>query len=61
MANEKVCGIYCIENATNGKRYIGQSTNIYGRWRQHLSQLRRNKHGNEKLQRLSRSLVIVLT
>jgi group I intron endonuclease len=50
MAKEKICGIYCIENIVNSKKYIGQSTNIHARWRQHLSYLRRGKHCNEKLQ-----------
>ncbi len=30
-----VCGIYQISNTTNGKSYIGQSRNIYRRWREH--------------------------
>lgn len=30
-----VCGIYQIKNTVNGKSYIGQSRNIYRRWRQH--------------------------
>lgn len=30
--------------------YIGQSVNIEGRWSDHLSELRRNKHCNKKLQ-----------
>jgi hypothetical protein len=29
------CGIYQITNTVNGKSYIGQSRNIYQRWRQH--------------------------
>ena len=32
MAKEKICGIYCIENLVNHKKYIGQSVNIYTRW-----------------------------
>ena len=50
MAKEKICGIYCIENLINGKKYIGQSRDIYTRWRSHKSQLNLNKHSNEKLQ-----------
>lgn len=45
-----IIGIYCIENKSNGKVYIGQSIDIHRRWNGHLSELRRNKHKNEKLQ-----------
>jgi group I intron endonuclease len=34
------CGIYAIVNKVNGKRYVGKSINIEGRWGSHLSQLR---------------------
>lgn len=33
--NDVVSGIYCIENKLNGKKYIGLSSSIYGRWRDH--------------------------
>ena len=39
MAREKICGIYCIENKVNGKRYIGQSIDIYARWWKHKKSL----------------------
>lgn len=32
---EKICGIYKVENKINHKIYIGQSKDIYSRWRQH--------------------------
>lgn len=35
--NKDICGIYCIENNINGKKYIGQSEHIYARWNQHKS------------------------
>lgn len=51
MAREILCGIYCIENLIDGKKYIGQSKNIKRRFICHLSNLRKNKHGNIHLQR----------
>ncbi len=50
MAREIICGIYCIENIIDGKKYIGQSKNIYNRWYQHKLELNHNKHGNRYLQ-----------
>ncbi len=45
------CGIYCIENKVNGKKYIGQSINIEKRWETHKINLRTDKHVNNYLQR----------
>ena len=33
--SEKICGIYKITNLVNGKVYIGQSQDIYSRWKEH--------------------------
>lgn len=32
-------GIYCIKNTVNNKIYVGKSINIYGRIKQHITQL----------------------
>ena len=47
---DKICGIYEILNTVNGKRYIGQSVDIYDRWRTHKSALNKGKHTNSHLQ-----------
>jgi len=47
-----ISGIYKIVSKMNPERvYIGSSINIYFRWKKHLSDLRKNKHGSIKLQR----------
>jgi len=51
MYKNKICGIYCIRNIKNNKRYIGQSVNIRARWSQHKAHLNRNIHTNDYLQR----------
>ena len=47
---DKVCGVYCIENMINNKRYIGQSVDIYKRWKHHKNELNNGKHHNYHLQ-----------
>ena len=45
-----IVGIYCFKNLINGKRYVGQSIDIYQRYEQHIWRLdhkyfkRENKH-----------------
>ncbi len=46
-----MCGIYCIKNLINSKRYIGQSVDIYKRWSCHTSALNNGVHCNRHLQR----------
>lgn len=47
---DNVCGIYCIENVINNKKYIGQSKNIRRRFWVHIHTLRKNEHCNKHLQ-----------
>lgn len=44
------CGIYCIENIKNNKKYIGQSIKIESRWKKHINDLIKNKHHSFYLQ-----------
>ena len=44
------CGIYCLLNTNNGKRYVGLSTDLYTRIMKHRSLLKHNKHYNKHLQ-----------
>ena len=41
---EIICGIYCISNLINNKKYIGQSIDIYRRWAQEKKLKRLNEH-----------------
>jgi group I intron endonuclease len=51
----KVSGIYKIINKVNGKYYVGSSQNVYGncfgRWEEHLRDLKNNIHSNGHLQK----------
>lgn len=47
----KESGIYKIVNTVNAKQYIGSAVDFYGRWKTHLSSLRKNKHHSIVLQR----------
>lgn len=47
---KKTLGVYMILNSKNGKIYIGSSKDIYKRWQEHKSDLKKNKHHNKYLQ-----------
>lgn len=51
MQNELKSGIYCIENITNNKKYIGQSIHMTQRWSKHISELKNGHHDNDYLQK----------
>jgi len=48
--HEGVSGIYLILWGDFQKFYVGQSVNLFARYRQHISELRKGKHSNIKLQ-----------
>ena len=43
-------GIYLIKNIFNDKTYVGQSSDIHGRFRRHISALSSHEHANKYLQ-----------
>lgn len=47
---KKRCGIYCIENILDNRKYIGLSRDIDRRWCEHKSELNNNNHDNNYLQ-----------
>ena len=49
-AQNSNCGIYKITNLKNNKAYIGQSTDIKTRWKNHKIELKNNSHRNSHLQ-----------
>lgn len=46
----RICGIYCITNTANNKKYIGQSINVNKRLYDHKYNLRKGRHSNKHLQ-----------
>lgn len=46
-----ICGIYCIENIENNKKYIGKSKDIMRRFISHRSDLHRNRNKSSHLQK----------
>jgi predicted GIY-YIG superfamily endonuclease len=48
--NIRACGIYCIENISNNKKYFGKSVDLLNRLDWHKNRLARNVHTNSHLQ-----------
>jgi group I intron endonuclease len=44
-------GIYLITNIINGKKYIGSSSRLHRRWREHVRDLERGVHQNPYFQK----------
>jgi len=51
MEVSEMKGIYKIVNRNNQKFYIGSSSKISRRWKEHISRLRMNKHHSSSLQK----------
>lgn len=49
--NPANCGIYIIESKETGRQYVGQSSRMHERRKNHFGMLRNNKHPNKYLQR----------
>ena len=47
---EHICGIYLITNIINNLKYVGQSIDIYNRWKQHQSASKNEKEQNKLYQ-----------
>lgn len=45
----KICGIYCITNILTQKKYIGKSTDVSRRWREHRSPSEWRRNPNKSL------------
>nr|DAU06974.1 MAG TPA: intron associated endonuclease [Caudoviricetes sp.] len=48
---EDTPGVYAIVNLLNNKKYIGSSSSIRRRYRQHFNELSNDKHANPILQK----------
>ncbi|MDD4156596.1 MAG: GIY-YIG nuclease family protein [Candidatus Cloacimonetes bacterium] len=48
---EKIIGVYQIINLINDKTYIGSSIDVKNRWREHKTDLEKNRHHSIYLQR----------
>ena len=49
MPTEKIVGVYAIVNAIDGKAYIGSSTRLPRRWKEHLIPIRVHAYKNQEL------------
>lgn len=55
-----IVGIYSITNKVNNKIYIGQSVNIYNRWKSHICELNNNHHYNGFCRMLGINMVLII-
>lgn len=54
---EDICGIYKITNQSNGKIYIGKSTNIKRRWTEHIKRGTGCESGSQQGQKLYKAML----
>lgn len=50
MTPINISHVYCILNTRNGKRYVGSTTRVASRKRQHLCELRKQRHPSKVMQ-----------
>lgn len=50
VMDQKVSGIYIIQNVFSDKCYVGATNDVAARWRTHYRELAGNWHGNKLLQ-----------
>lgn len=48
--HQPYAGIYCLKNSVTGECYVGQSTDMYTRIKEHLRELRRGRHHSRPMQ-----------
>lgn len=50
MMNQKISGVYIIQNVVSDRCYVGATRDVTQRWRTHYRELADNRHINEYLQ-----------
>lgn len=50
LNNDHGAVVYCLQNTTNGKVYIGKTSNFAARIHGHQSSLKRKSHSNKQMQ-----------
>lgn len=57
----RITGVYKITNIINNKVYIGESLDIYERWKSHKEDLKNGNHHSYKLQLINYKKITIHT